>query len=152
MVREQGTAMRCKQCGYDLHGLSERRCPECGRRFEPKNSGTYLTKPISGRRYLSLALMCVVLVGAPLLIAALQDLDVLHVHGLVWLVLLVPIWIPIGIVIGCYVLRTSCAAYFDRLPWTKHRFAFVSAFVISSLIVIGGFGVFAFQVIRRITS
>jgi hypothetical protein len=26
-------AGRCPACGYDLHGLSERRCPECGRAF-----------------------------------------------------------------------------------------------------------------------
>ena len=24
---------RCLACGYDLHGLSQMRCPECGRAF-----------------------------------------------------------------------------------------------------------------------
>ena len=144
--------MRCKQCGYDLRGLHECRCPECGRRFDTENPRTYLTKPISGRRYLLSALICVVLVVAPLLIAALRDLGVLEVLQELWPVLLVPLWMPIGFVIGCFVLRTSCAAFFDRLPWTEHRCAFVSAFVISSLIVIGGSGAMVFQLITRLTS
>ena len=27
---------RCARCGYDLRGLPEARCPECGRPFEPE--------------------------------------------------------------------------------------------------------------------
>jgi hypothetical protein len=27
--------LRCSGCDYDLTGLSARRCPECGRRFDP---------------------------------------------------------------------------------------------------------------------
>lgn len=27
--------LRCPHCDYDLTGLSNRRCPECGRRFDP---------------------------------------------------------------------------------------------------------------------
>ncbi len=26
----------CQQCGYNLHGLTEPRCPECGTGFEPR--------------------------------------------------------------------------------------------------------------------
>ena len=26
----------CHRCGYDLTGLTEPRCPECGQPFEPK--------------------------------------------------------------------------------------------------------------------
>jgi hypothetical protein len=33
--------MRCLNCGYDLHGLPESRCPECGRAFDPNNAGTF---------------------------------------------------------------------------------------------------------------
>ena len=29
----------CVQCGYDLRGLPEHRCPECGRSFVPLSSG-----------------------------------------------------------------------------------------------------------------
>lgn len=28
-------AFTCKECGYDLRGLPENRCPECGTTFEP---------------------------------------------------------------------------------------------------------------------
>ena len=84
--------------------------------------------------------------------SALRDLGVLEVLQELWPVLLVPLWMPIGLVIGCFVLRTSCAAFFDRLPWTEHRCAFGSAFVISSLIVIGGSGAMVFQLITRLIS
>ncbi len=31
----------CRECGYVLDGLSEMRCPECGRGFDPDNPATY---------------------------------------------------------------------------------------------------------------
>jgi len=33
--------MFCRQCGYNLHGLPENRCPECGQAFDPNNPKTY---------------------------------------------------------------------------------------------------------------
>ena len=33
--------MRCLDCGYDLKALSELRCPECGRAFDPNDPATY---------------------------------------------------------------------------------------------------------------
>jgi hypothetical protein len=33
--------MRCLGCGYDLRGLPENRCPECGRPFAPNDPRTY---------------------------------------------------------------------------------------------------------------
>jgi len=32
----QLTGMNCPSCGYDLRGLPEHRCPECGRPFDPR--------------------------------------------------------------------------------------------------------------------
>ena len=32
--------MRCKTCHYSLSGLSEHRCPECGRAFDPNDPNT----------------------------------------------------------------------------------------------------------------
>jgi len=29
--------MRCLGCGYDLRGLPENRCPECGRGVDPQD-------------------------------------------------------------------------------------------------------------------
>jgi predicted amidophosphoribosyltransferase len=37
--------MYCKKCYYDLRKLAERRCPECGARFDPLDSESYLTRP-----------------------------------------------------------------------------------------------------------
>lgn len=33
--------MECLGCGYDLRGLGETRCPECGRAFDPRVRATY---------------------------------------------------------------------------------------------------------------
>jgi hypothetical protein len=33
--------MWCKNCGYALDGLSENRCPECGRGFDPNDNTTF---------------------------------------------------------------------------------------------------------------
>ena len=35
--------MRCLDCHYSLKGLTEHRCPECGRAFDPNDSKTYGT-------------------------------------------------------------------------------------------------------------
>jgi hypothetical protein len=37
----------CLNCSYNLRGLSEARCPECGRRFRPGAPSTYSLKPRS---------------------------------------------------------------------------------------------------------
>ncbi len=38
-------SMYCRKCGYQLAGLSENRCPECGRPFDPSNPRTFLRHP-----------------------------------------------------------------------------------------------------------
>ena len=38
----------CLGCGYCLEGLSEDRCPECGRSFEPNGPGTFALEPTLG--------------------------------------------------------------------------------------------------------
>jgi hypothetical protein len=48
--------MWCKKCGYALDGLSEPRCPECGRGFDPGNKRTYLIRPYRvGRIFMTAA-------------------------------------------------------------------------------------------------
>ena len=37
----------CLNCSYNLRGLSEARCPECGRRFRPSAPSTYSLRPRS---------------------------------------------------------------------------------------------------------
>jgi len=42
--------MFCRQCGYNLHGLPEDRCAECGRTFDPNNRKSYSTRSGSPSR------------------------------------------------------------------------------------------------------
>src|SRR3954471_21470452 len=39
-TRAVPSAARCRGCGYALRGLSDHRCPECGRPFDPARRGT----------------------------------------------------------------------------------------------------------------
>lgn len=58
--------MRCRSCGYDLSGLAEHRCPECGRGFDPEKPETFLRKPVRARWLFMLALASIPLMMAPL--------------------------------------------------------------------------------------
>ena len=60
---------RCLNCGYILDGLPESRCPECGCGFDPADPATYLTKRESGRPFLALAFLGVVLMLSALTLA-----------------------------------------------------------------------------------
>ena len=45
--------MYCRQCHYNLHGLTEYRCPECGKPYQPSNPSSFYTKiPTAGDRIL----------------------------------------------------------------------------------------------------
>lgn len=46
----EAAAARCLGCDYLLIGLSEHRCPECGRAFDPADETTFSTKTRSQRR------------------------------------------------------------------------------------------------------
>ena len=37
--------MYCCQCGYDLRGTPEHRCPECGQPYNPLNESTFVSRP-----------------------------------------------------------------------------------------------------------
>ncbi len=52
--------MYCLGCQYDLRGLPERRCPECGRAFDPQDPATYLKVPTQPRPYFLLVLIWLV--------------------------------------------------------------------------------------------
>lgn len=43
---------RCKQCGYALRGLSDHRCPECGRPFNPADKRTLKVRRWQAPRFL----------------------------------------------------------------------------------------------------
>ena len=67
--------MRCLSCNYDLSNLTEHRCPECGRAFDPNNPATYGKPPLvlSLRRMLPIAVLCYILNVAVILWIAIQD-------------------------------------------------------------------------------
>src|SRR3954464_15394014 len=74
-TRAVPAAARCRDCGYALRGLSEHRCPECGRDFDPARLGTmrlprrprrlvrWLLRPQSrlGRSFPAIAILAVAL-------------------------------------------------------------------------------------------
>jgi hypothetical protein len=37
--------MRCLSCHYSHKKLTQRRCPECGRKFDPNDPSTFATGP-----------------------------------------------------------------------------------------------------------
>jgi hypothetical protein len=39
--------VRCLSCGYDLRNLTEHRCPECGREFDPNDPSTFEARAVS---------------------------------------------------------------------------------------------------------
>ncbi len=67
-VSEMPTAF-CRGCGYALVGLSEQRCPECGRTFDMSRPRSFSRRPLRGwawrwgRRAVLLALSFVIVVG-----------------------------------------------------------------------------------------
>lgn len=55
-------AMYCRSCGYNLAGLEQCRCPECGAGFDPDQPRSYLLRPRrSGWRKLLLASLALLL-------------------------------------------------------------------------------------------
>ena len=66
---QKGAGRFCRGCGYELRGLpdSTRRCPECGRGFDPADALTYLARP--RRRWVGMVRRLVVGVLAVVLVA-----------------------------------------------------------------------------------
>ena len=62
-VNEQTTPMYCRQCLYNLHGLTAHRCPECGAPFDPDDPETFLASDrwVRPSLFLAGALVCVAL-------------------------------------------------------------------------------------------
>ncbi len=67
---EEEAGRWCGGCGYELRGLapSTRRCPECGRGFDPADRRTYRVRPI--RRWVRRVVRGAVALGTVLLILA----------------------------------------------------------------------------------
>ena len=57
-------AFTCKKCGYDLQGLTEHRCPECGTAFDPAEQERILARialPPARPRYVWIVVLIAIL-------------------------------------------------------------------------------------------
>jgi hypothetical protein len=64
-------AFTCRRCGYDLHGLPEPRCPECGSAFDPSERERVqarIDSPPPRSRYRWIATVLLVLLGLSMLV------------------------------------------------------------------------------------
>lgn len=79
----------CLKCGYLLRGLTEPRCPECGRAFDPRNPSTFRTSTRAhGGIHLDIACLILSLGGLFLLYRYLESsaalcLLAIEIQGLV---------------------------------------------------------------------
>jgi hypothetical protein len=93
--------MRCKSCDYSLAKLTEPRCPECGREFDPNDPSTFVS-PLPARQLLGSGVM-----GGFLFVAFFALLTWLRYplesHGIIYEVLL-------GIAMGAMALNALVLA------------------------------------------
>ena len=56
--------MYCRKCYAELDAMVEDvRCPQCGRRFDPANAGTYLARPFPDTRKIILYILATSIVS-----------------------------------------------------------------------------------------
>jgi len=122
--------MRCLGCGYDLRGLPENRCPECGRAFDPDDSTTFLCSQVDGRKYLTMALLGLFGMVVPIPTARLLASVLLPGQVLGWGVLGV---FTAGLVTTAVTLGMSIKRFRQPPVAVAHRGALVAALVVSLL-------------------
>ncbi len=126
--------MRCLGCGYNLRGLPENRCPECGRTFDPDDPQSYVSKLRSGRVYLAAAIGGLAAMAIPLAAAKLGDLEVIRSSAA--LLLLAPFMVG-GLAAEAIVLDASVRALRRPPELVQYRKAMVVALLISLIVVLG---------------
>jgi hypothetical protein len=79
-VVHERTGFRCRQCGYDLQGQNEARCPECGSPFDLAELGAYKAgkEPAPPSASRSRTLLIAVIVGV---ITILLTLGILYTRS-----------------------------------------------------------------------
>jgi hypothetical protein len=127
---------RCWGCGYILNGLPEPRCPECGRRFDPNNPATYITRMESGRRYLALALLGVAMMAIAMALAWLVDREMLGAISDWWIVIASPLFVA-GTSLEFYVLVGSIVALRRPRGAREYPTCWLAALIISGLTIAG---------------
>jgi hypothetical protein len=130
--------MYCLSCGYDLRGLPENRCPECGRAFDPNKPTTYITRVESGRRYLLLASLGIIAVGLAFMVAWLADRCDTVLPFSEWWTLLGPLLLVAGLCLQFYVLVVSIVAFRRPRATREHSGCWLGALILS-LLTVGAF-------------
>ncbi len=70
--RKVGPGPRCGQCGYNLTGATENRCPECGRPFIEAGIVTNPVTSLRKRRWIGIVLIVAPLIPASLGLATMM--------------------------------------------------------------------------------
>jgi len=120
---------RCLDCGYILAGLPENRCPECGRGFDPHDSGTYLTRVRDGRPYFVAALIAAGVIAAPYTRFVFIDTP------------MIPFLVLISGAAQVFILARSATVLLGPRAAACYRYAFVGAISVSALSLVGCCGI-----------
>lgn len=148
-----GLEKKCIDCGYILEGLTEHRCPECSRAFDPTDAKTYATRTLDGRVYLLLAVVGALPVVLGLTASYMNDLGMLSLRGTVGtgLLILAGPWAwAAGLGIEFWVLGRSGKALFRDRGRVGHKRLMTAAWGLSLAVVIGFFGLMAISLLVRL--
>ncbi len=111
-------AYRCPNCDYDLRGLSEARCPECGGVFNSRDVEAYLERRWPSQQYFRILILATI----PWFIAYIFA-DVIHDTTdripLSWMIPLLPfLFFPLHLILAC----TAISALEIKSLRSKKRF------------------------------
>jgi hypothetical protein len=109
--------MRCLRCGYDLAGLTEFRCPECNRPFDPDDPDTFASRPCNGARPLILSLIALALT----IIAGAIAVPLLGLPALAFAIL---------------AIIEAAVALTDRRAWIVHKLSLVVGLALGIVLTI----------------
>lgn len=126
-------AMRCAKCAYDLRGLAEHRCPECGRAFDPAKPETFLQRPVSGHRllgWMALSLACAI---APFI--AIVVLRPERMQS--WMLSFVWIWSMGSFVLLWFTTGAALRVIRGRDPWAVNIWAVRAVAAIGGIFIAG---------------
>jgi hypothetical protein len=146
--------MRCKKCGYDLRGQKTQRCPECGDAFDPRIVSTYLTKPVSGTRYVILALISAFLVATSWFTTTVFEIFSIKlppVDSPLGILMMISILggLLTGVAISWHVVQQGFKALKGKLPWIENRGGFTLSLFICGVIYFGFLGLTLYQLLSR---
>ncbi len=142
----------CVACNYPLRGLSEDRCPECGRAFDPRDAMTMnVGRSLSGWHRFWLrppgrVFHALVVLGALVTLAAGSAPGAY----LVLILVLLPLWFALGTWWGMRVLAFFATSFFRRQPLRWHHYRWVW-WVTAPLIVIMTVGALRLNIPMRAT-